>query len=554
MKSNLSSFLFLLSLFSVLLFSGIQNTFAQQSIDNEHYYKALALKPQSAKDLIVSEIHFNRNYDKAIKEGDTILAIRNLYYIASIAYKKGEYNESEQTAVKALRFLDARMPSSHITATRKSFYNLLGLMYSEQKNKPKAIELYNNAFKMSESASDSAKIYNNLSIVYRKFDDIPNAEKEILKAYQLLPRISDTITHALILDNYGVIASQLHKANGIVLMMKALELRVSQKDSSTIYTSYSHLADYYDRMDDEETSKAYALKSLQLAEKLNSASYKNKALGLLVKLSDDSIARAYKELNDSIYTAEKENLNQYALLKYDHSEYKRAALESQLEKEKHESRTIYALLIVAFVVLASVFLYFVIRSRHKKEKLQQVFHTESRISKEIHDEIASDVFQVMTRLEHKEMKHKVLKNELHNLYLKTRDISKKHSVLNDDYPFIEYLEELLESYNDAQTNVIIKGLSEIVWDAIPQLKQLTLYRVLQELLINMKKHSEASIVVIMFTKDQNGFQVNYSDNGVGTTLKKRNGLQNTENRIQSINGTITFVTHPDKGFKANITI
>ncbi|EPR73517.1 Sensory box histidine kinase [Winogradskyella psychrotolerans RS-3] len=551
MKQNHSSFLFL---YSLLLVVCLQNAFAQSTKDSLYYYRALALQPQNASDLFKSQHYFNNSYDKALKRGDIERATNHLYYLASIAYKEGEYIKSEQTAVKALSLLDKMTRSAYTEATRKSFYNLLGLMYSEQKNKPKAIELYNSAFKISKSAADSAKIYNNLSIVYLKFDDIANAEKEILKAYQLLPRIAHTLTQALVLDNYGVIASQLNNANGITLMTRALELRASQKDSSTIYTSYSHLADYYYRINDDEASKAYALKSLQLAESLNSASYKNRALGLLVKLSDDPIARAYKKLNDSLYAAEKESLNQYALLRYDNSEYKRDALESQLEKEKQEFRTLYALLIALFIALASVSLYFILRARHRKEKLQQVFHTESRISKEIHDEIASDVFQVMTRLENKEVKHNVLKNELHNLYLKTRDISKKHSVLNADYPFIEYLEELLESFNDAHTNIIIKGLSEITWDTIPQLKQLTLYRVLQELLINMKKHSSASIVVVIFIKESNGIQVNYSDNGVGTMLKKRNGLQNTENRIQSINGTITFVTYPNKGFKAQITM
>ncbi|WP_179334556.1 tetratricopeptide repeat-containing sensor histidine kinase [Winogradskyella costae] len=551
MKPIFRSFLFI---YILLLVVCTHKAFAQSQKDSLNYYRALALRPQNASDLFKSQNYFNTLYHSAVKQGDSGDATNYLYYLASIAYKEGEYIKSEETAVKALGLLDTMTRSAYTEATRKSFYNLLGLMYAEQQNKPKAIELYNNAFKMAESASDSAKIYNNLSLVHLNFNDLTSAETDILKAYHLLPRIPDTITQALILDNYGVIASRLNHANGLTLMTKALELRQSQKDSSTIYTSYSHLAAYYYRIHNTDTSKLYALKSLQLAKSLNSASYKNKALSLLVKLSDDPLARAYKQLNDSLYAATQESLNQFAFLKYDNSEYKRAALESQLEKEKQESKTIYALLIASFIALVSVFLYFILRARHRKEKLQQVFLTESRISKEIHDEIASDVFQVMTRLENKALKHKVLKNELHNLYHKTRDISKKHSVLNADYPFVEYLEELLESYNDMQTNVIIKGLSGIAWDTIPQLKQLTLYRVLQELLINMKKHSGASIVVIMFIKDNKGIQVNYSDNGVGTTLKKRNGLQNTENRIQSINGSITFETNLDKGFKAKITL
>ena len=66
----------------------------------------------------------------------------------------------------------------------------------------------------------------------------------------------------------------------------------------------------------------------------------------------------------------------------------------------------------------------------------------------------------------------------------------------------------------------------------------------------MKKHSQASIVVLVFNKKNKKIEVNYKDNGVGSAEKKQNGLQNAENRIQSINGTITFDSDINQGFKA----
>ncbi|MBU2929417.1 tetratricopeptide repeat-containing sensor histidine kinase [Winogradskyella psychrotolerans] len=537
-----------------IAFTNVESAFGQQVSDSLNYYKTLALKPQNATDLIKSENYFNKNYEKVVKTGDINIAIRYLYYMASIAYKKGEYIKSEEMAVKALNHLDTLKSSNYTISTRKSFYNLLGLMYSEQQNQQKAIELYSNALKISESPSDSAKIYNNLSVVYKAFDDLDNAQKEIRKAYNLIPRITDTITQALIIDNYGVIESKISTANGINAMNKALELRESVNDTSTIYTSYAHLAEYYYRLNNVEESKKYALKSLELAEIINSDAYKNDALGLLVDVSDDAYARAYKKLNDSLYASEKESLNTFALLKYDNSEYKRKALQSQLEKEQQESRTVYAILIASFIALGSIFIYFILKAKHKKENLQQVFDTESRISKQIHDEVANGVFQVMSKLENQEVKNEVLLNDLHDLYYKTRDISKKHSDLSTEYPFKDHLDELIESFNDNATSVIIKGMSEVSWDHVPQLKRVAIYRVLQELLINMKKHSFASLVVIMFKKENNKIRINYSDNGVGSELKKGVGLQNTENRIQSINGSITFETNPNKGFKVKITI
>jgi signal transduction histidine kinase len=86
--------------------------------------------------------------------------------------------------------------------------------------------------------------------------------------------------------------------------------------------------------------------------------------------------------------------------------------------------------------------------------------------------------------------------------------------------------------------------------------KITVYRVLQELLVNMKKHSQCSLVVLTFKKNENKLQIDYSDNGIGATIEElnlKNGLRNVENRIQAIKGTITFDSKSDKGFKVYIT-
>jgi len=70
----------------------------------------------------------------------------------------------------------------------------------------------------------------------------------------------------------------------------------------------------------------------------------------------------------------------------------------------------------------------------------------------------------------------------------------------------------------------------------------------------MKKHSHCSLVALTFKKNKNKLQIDYIDNGVGAEFdekKSKNGLQNVENRIQAIKGTITFDTKSNKGFKVS---
>jgi len=103
-------------------------------------------------------------------------------------------------------------------------------------------------------------------------------------------------------------------------------------------------------------------------------------------------------------------------------------------------------------------------------------------------------------------------------------------------------------------NIITKNLSKVNWELIPELQKTALYRVLQELMTNMRKHSKATVVVLSFMQSGKKLKVAYKDNGVGCDLKKGNGLTNAENRILSINGTITFESQINNGFHVTITI
>jgi hypothetical protein len=280
-----------------------------------------------------------------------------------------------------------------------------------------------------------------------------------------------------------------------------------------------------------------------------------------MQLNPNTNVQRYTQLVDSINASQLSIQNSYAAKKYGLEKQERLIKEnelklktSELDSEQQKGKTISALFLAILILLSSIFVFIYLRFKHKKEKLQGVYDTESRISKKIHDEVANDVFQLMTKLEHDNQIDADVIDELHSLYYKTRDISKEHGVLNDSYPFVDYLSALIEPFHDAQTTVVIKGLSEISWTVFPEIQRITVYKVIQELFINMKKHSQATIVVLVFQQEKRKLSISYSDNGVGADLKKGNGLQNTENRIQAINGSITFETNPNKGFKAKINI
>ncbi len=71
---------------------------------------------------------------------------------------------------------------------------------------------------------------------------------------------------------------------------------------------------------------------------------------------------------------------------------------------------------------------------------------------------------------------------------------------------------------------------------------------------NMKKHSNANIVSLKFSRLKHEIIINYTDNGIGIQeLSPKNGIQNMENRIRGIDGKITFDTDTNRFLKINIS-
>jgi len=85
-----------------------------------------------------------------------------------------------------------------------------------------------------------------------------------------------------------------------------------------------------------------------------------------------------------------------------------------------------------------------------------------------------------------------------------------------------------------------------------------LYRIIQELLQNAMKHSNASKVYIQFLKEKNSLFVSYEDNGKGVKLTpeimNKYGLVGIKNRISLIDGKIDFESSEGNGFYVHIDV
>jgi signal transduction histidine kinase len=275
----------------------------------------------------------------------------------------------------------------------------------------------------------------------------------------------------------------------------------------------------------------------------------------------------YISLNDSITNIRNNYKNKFAKIKYDSKKEKEENQRLRVEKaenlltlQKAKYQRVVSVIGISFLVIIIMILVRYYRNRNRIDKIKTAYDTETRIAKDIHDELANDVFHTITFTQTQSLTSENIKEDLiqklDHIYNRVRRISRENNNIDTGENYSVNVKEILSTYNSASTNVIIKGIENVNWGAIDEIKKITIHRVLQELMVNMKKHSHAALVVLKFDSNAKTVFIDYADNGQGCTKEKiiKNGLQNMENRIMAIKGTIIFDTEPEKGFKVKITL
>jgi signal transduction histidine kinase len=518
-----------------------------------HYYNKV-LKPDSKTDLLEAFVYYRNKKETDFKKADTLNTIYSLRQIAIIQKKLGILYDSETTAIEALNLLD-KLPDTEINKESKAgIYNHLGRVYSEMEDYTNAIFYYQKALELSETKLQSLVLRNNIAYAHYNQNNLILAQEEFKAIYNESLVYNDSVIIARTLNNLGMVKGKLKDSTALIDFENALAIRLSLGNNSDILGSYLDLSEYFKEQGDLVQARLYAQKAYQLAKVSKNPTHLSHALGLLLDLKEDDEVHSYKHLMDSIQKANLMVEGKYASKKYTLAKQEALAKERllQLEKEKNY-KYLYAFLTLFALSLGAITLIFQ-KLRFKKEKEIEVYNTELRISKKVHDEVANGVYHIMTKMQQKDQNNETVLDDLELVYNKTRDISREHHDIHVEEDFKGLLLDLIVNYKNEQVNIIAKDISKIDWNKVKNNKKVAIYRVIQELLINMKKHSQASIVVLSFNQNQNKLAIEYTDNGVGCIIKKQNGLLNTENRIKTLNGSITFKSQIDEGFHVLIQL
>ncbi len=466
-------------------------------------------------------------------------------------YILGEHLQSEASTIKSLEILEKVENNDWRQEAKLTSYNQLGLLKAQLFDYKKAIEYYQKAIPLTDDLTYLSGIQSNIGLANYLLKEYRKAIVNYREALRLSENLRNAVFQARVLDNLGRAQSALDITDAESNLLKSLRMRDSLELPQEQISSHLHLSEYYLKNNEISKARQHAYNALEFANSSKLAELELAALENLFKLENSKNINKYVQLTDSLNKANLTNSNKFAEVRYRVAVKEREAQQLRL---KNEYNTLIFVIITLIIILITVLLYYRIRQRNRLALIKESIKTENRISKKIHDEIANDLYHTMIKMDKEQLRDVYLIDEMDDIYRRVRDISNDNSPIDAESDFSTTIKDLLLSYKNEFTNITVLHLKTIDWSHLKLADKTNLYRVFQELLTNMKKHSNASQVLFSF--DQIGKEINitYKDNGSGAELKKGNGLANMENRIQAIDGVITFETDKNEGFKATITI
>ncbi len=244
------------------------------------------------------------------------------------------------------------------------------------------------------------------------------------------------------------------------------------------------------------------------------------------------------------------------------------------------NRTRWILLLALGIVLTlSIFTFFFQRNKRiasqekavliiqtKQENINAVIHAQEeerkRIAKDLHDGIVQRLGGLKLGLQN--LFHSYPSDEANKL-LGVLDESAEelrqlsHQMMPkalSDFGLVPALKDMLEnSLGHSKMKYQFEHFR--MEERIDQRKETALYRIAQELVNNVIKHSEATLVNIQLIKNKNHIILIVEDNGKGISKDKQEkgiGLMNIHSRLDTVKGNVNFEPSPNSGTIVTIKI
>lgn len=524
--------------------------------NNTFYKKAFVF--QDKNDLDSAFFYFNQAKELFTKNNDSLGIGKSLVNMAFLQENLGDYLGSIETSLDATKFLNEKDSTQAYLVFCN--YNNLGINSNSLKNYDDALKFYNKARPFANNQIDKMMLDNNFAVLFHNQKRYPEAIAIYQKLLDSVGQNSEYYPKLLL--NFSrskwFYDNTFDPSRNYLL---AEQLSQNFEDDWTKDAAYAYLSSYFLKKN-KDFARIFALKMLSIAKKLDYPTDQLEALQTLIKVSDADAARSYfqdyTKIDDSLKNAQNQSKNQFAVIRFESEKAKSENLEFQKEHQEHEHQVerqkIITLILIFTILICIIFAYIWIAK--KREKL--ILESENKLqnqrldfSKKIHDVVANGIYEVMAGIENqKEISKEKVLDKLELMYEKSRDLSYQKPM---DQDFNEQMSAMIHSFDNTETQIIVIGNDYEFWKFLTQFQKQELQFVIRELLVNMKKHSQANQVILRFIKHKDEYEIQYRDNGIGlpTNFVAGNGFTNILSRLSNIHAN--FINESvENGLKISI--
>lgn len=519
------------------------------------------------------------------------------YHIGKMLYKKGyilffegNYIESEVQVANALLYLKKENDVEMLY----SAYSLLSLNFEKLEEFEEALKyqllakniikkIKDSDFNLEKKYLYSIESSINISYIFEKMNQYDRSIEELKLI--LTPELKQKwpLGYVSVVGNLGYSKMKKGIIKGVNnYFNEALNLSIKNNFENNKIYQLKNLGEYYAIVKDTTLSIKYLNQSLQLAHKLKMGDEIKKSLQLLSQVDYKNATfydKKYIAISDSLTKAQRINRNKYARI-----EYETTVVED--ENKLLSTKNTYILIgsIVLILILVSIIIFRYIKSQKREiefRKAQQKAEEEifdllkeyqlklsiakeleqNRISKELHDSVMNKLYGARMQLgllneyNEEEIKEKrlVYVDLLQEIEQEIRTISHDlHTEINEtQFDYTNLLSNLIHLQNEIGfTKFSIEIKPEITWDSIDSLIKITVFRIVQESLLNISKHANASTCHVSILLDDDHLVLEIKDDGIGFDLnatKQGIGLQNIQERAKTISAILEINSKPNKG-------
>ncbi|AYL94246.1 tetratricopeptide repeat-containing sensor histidine kinase [Mucilaginibacter celer] len=496
--------------------------------------------------------YFNRSATNATDKFQVALAYQNMAFIQVDA---GDNYGAQESLTLSLKSLDEHNPKHQ--SYLATDYNQLGMTFSNLNDHKRAIDYYKIALQYTEDSQLKQYFLNNQGNSYKdlkKFSDAIESYRAALKIVGY-----EGLSYARVITNLASTKWLLDKRYDPGPELRgALRIRLHENDLPGQNSSYAHLTDYYTESR-PDSALMYALQMLAAANKLHNADDQLYALGKLISLTPGLEAKAYflqyQRTSDSVQARRNVARNQFAVIRYEVEKAKAETLDLLQKNSERRYQLIAVITLSLLGAIVGIWFY-----RRRKQRLQieaerNIQDSKLRLSQIVHDKVANGIYRTMSEVEHQpDMDRMSLLDQLEKIYDVSRNIAHDEPELAID--FTERINTMLYAFKKPMTRLAVTGNEPELWEKAGWEVKEQLSLVLQELMVNMSKHSRATQAHVDFSAVDDSLYIEYQDDGIGLgeKQKKGKGMSGTVSRIEALHGSISFGAGEVKGLHVSIRL